>query len=277
MSNTSTFSILFPSKSIHGRLENRPGRFGNWGYPNTDGLGLLEYLNWAEDLNAEVILGVWDGISIGSYSNFPGWPVVPEDQLQPYIDDVVNEIEFIIGDPDTSEMGKLRASLGRHAPYKLEYIEVGNEDQFQEASYQAYRWPMFVNQLGAKFPQMKFIATSYPSLALQPAYKYSASSLPSSPANVLHADAHGRAVDFHMYASPNWFTNASFMFDEYPRNGTKYFIGEYAVTSTNDTDYLGLPENGRLVYPTLQGAAAEAAFLTGNERNADVVFANACE
>lgn len=159
------------------RLENRPGRFGNWGYPNTDGLGLLEYLNWAEDLNATVILDVWAGIAIGDYSYLPGWPVVPQDQLQPYIDEAINQIDFIIGDPVTSPGGRLRASLGRRAPYKLEYVEIGNEDNFQPASYQAYRWPMFVNQLSKRFPQIKFIATTLPSTALDPPYHYSESYL----------------------------------------------------------------------------------------------------
>jgi alpha-N-arabinofuranosidase len=125
-------------------------------------------------LSQTIILGIWDGISIGDYSYLPGWPTVPQDQLQPYIDDAANEIEFIIGDPDKTTYGRLRASLGRREPYSLKYVEVGNEDQFQQASYQAYRWPMFVNQLGAKYPQLEFLATSYPSLALQPAYKKSA-------------------------------------------------------------------------------------------------------
>ncbi|EIM91767.1 glycoside hydrolase [Stereum hirsutum FP-91666 SS1] len=237
-----------------GPLENRPGRLGNWEYPNTDGLGLLEYLNWAEDLNATVILGVWDGISIGDYSDLPDWPILPQDQLQPYIDDVVNEIEFITADAETNEWGALRASLGRAEPYALHYIEIGNEDQFQEDSYAAHRWNMFVTQLGAKFPDLVFIATSYPSLALDPAYTY---------------------IDYHMYNSPPWFLTNAFMFDEYPRNGTKYFVGEYAVTSTNDTEPLGVIGDGRFAYPTLQGAVAEAAFMTGMERNSDVVFAAA--
>ncbi len=97
-----------------------------------------------------------------------------------------------------------------------------------------------------------------------------------------------------MYNSPSWFTTNAFMFDEgnYPRNGTKWFIGEYAgknfsasfpeiytfqVTSTNDTNALGDLPSGRLPYPTLEGSAAEAAFMTGMERNSDVVFASSCE
>jgi alpha-L-arabinofuranosidase len=94
------------------------------GYPNTDGLGLMEYLNWAEDLNATVILGVWAGISIGDYSNLPGWPVVPEDQLQPYIDEVIHEIQFITDKANESTWGAWRASLGREEPYELKYVEM---------------------------------------------------------------------------------------------------------------------------------------------------------
>ncbi|KAF9011202.1 glycoside hydrolase superfamily [Cyathus striatus] len=237
-----------------GPLENRPGRTADWGYSNTDGLGLLEYLNWAEDLEAEPILGVWDGIATANYSDLSTWPIVPEEELQPYIDDVLNEIEFIVGDPKTTTYGKLRASLGRTEPYALRFIEIGNEDQFQPESYAAYRWKAFVTAISTKFPQMEFIATSLPSTALEPAYK---------------------KIDFHMYNSPSWFTTNAFLFDDYPRNGTQFFIGEYAVTSTNDSDNLGQFPTGRLPYPTLQGSVAEAAFMTGMERNSDVVFASA--
>ncbi|KAJ7194659.1 glycoside hydrolase [Mycena pura] len=250
----SSFATRWKWNETIGPLETRPGRVGDWGYPNTDGLGLLEYLNWVEDLGAEPILGVWDGISIANYSDLSTWPVVPEADLQPYVDDVLNELEFIVGDAKTTEGGKLRASLGRTEPYSLKFIEIGNEDQFQPTSYAAYRWNAFVSAISAKFPDMQFLATSMPTTALTPAYQ---------------------RIDFHQYNSPSWFTNNSFMFDDYPRNGTQWFIGEYAVTSTNDSDVLGSIPDGRLPYPTLQGAAAEAAFMTGMERNSDVVFASA--
>ena len=71
-----------------------------------------------------MLLGVWDGISIGDYSDLPGWPIVPQDELQPYIDDVIHEIEFITADAATNEWGALRASLGREQPYALKYIEM---------------------------------------------------------------------------------------------------------------------------------------------------------
>ncbi|KZT59017.1 glycoside hydrolase family 51 protein [Calocera cornea HHB12733] len=239
-----------------GPIENRPGRVGDWGYPNTDGLGLMEYLDWIEDLEAVPILGVWAGLSIGNYSDLPDWPVVPADELQPYIDDVINEIHFITDAEDSSELAKLRSQYGHPAPYNLTYIEVGNEDQFAPDSYQAYRWQMFVDGINASFPDLglQFLATSPPSVALNPPYL---------------------KIDFHQYATPGWFYNASYMFDTYPRNGTQWFMGEYAVTGTEVGCELGSPSCGRLLYPTLEGACAEAAFMTGMERNSDVVFASA--
>lgn len=118
---------------------------------------------------------------------------MPEDQLQPYIDDVINEIQFITDAANASEWGALRAQYGRTEPYALRYVEMyvsspsqsydittthrlcsGNEDMFQQASYAAYRWNMFVTQLGAKFPDLVYIATSLPSLTLDPPAYYSA-------------------------------------------------------------------------------------------------------
>jgi alpha-L-arabinofuranosidase len=73
-----------------------------------------------------VILGVWDGLSIGKYgsSGTSGFQTVPEEQLQPYIDDAINQIEFITADAETSQWGALRASYGRKEPYSLKYVEM---------------------------------------------------------------------------------------------------------------------------------------------------------
>ncbi|KAE9400941.1 glycoside hydrolase [Gymnopus androsaceus JB14] len=235
-----------------GPLEDRPGRIGTWSYPNTDGLGLLEYLNWAEDLGA---VRVWDGIALGNYTTLDGFTA--------YIDDVLNEIEFITGNTST-KWGQVRASLGREEPYALRFIEIGNEDQvalagstrpaFFCSKYAAYRWSAFVNAIGAEYPEMQFLATSLPSLALDPPYK---------------------RIDFHQYDTATFFETFAFFFDSYPRNSTRWFVGEYAVTSTNETNPLALLTQGRLLYPTLAGSTAEAAFMTGMERNSDVVFASA--
>ncbi|CEL54294.1 hypothetical protein RSOLAG1IB_06942 [Rhizoctonia solani AG-1 IB] len=232
-----------------GPLENRPGRQGDWGYANTDGLGLLEYLNWAEDIGAEPILGIWAGYALQGET-------VPESQLQPYIQDAINEIQFVTGDAKTNQWAKLRAQYGRTAPYKLKYIEIGNEDFFASNSYAQYRWKAFVNGLKAAFPDsgFEYIATTYPSTTLDPAYTF---------------------IDWHQYNIPQWFIDRALEYDTYTRNGTQVFVGEYAVTSTNASCIFGTPACGRLEYPTLQGAVAEAAYMTGFERNSDVVFASA--
>ncbi|KAF8735282.1 Alpha-L-arabinofuranosidase C-terminus, partial [Rhizoctonia solani] len=239
-----------------GPIENRPGRFADWGYPNTDGLGLMEYLNWAEDLGAEPILGVWAGLSIGDYADLSTFPVVPEAEIQPYVQEVINEIHFITGDAKTNEWAKLRAQYGHPEPYKLKYIEIGNEDFFGVDTYVKYRWRAFVTGLKAAFPDsgFEYLATSLPDTALDPAYTY---------------------LDFHQYNTPEWFIERALQYDTYPRNGTHLFIGEYAVTSTNSSCLLGEFSCGRLEYPTLQGAVAEAAYMTGLERNSDVIFASA--
>ncbi|CAE6512703.1 unnamed protein product [Rhizoctonia solani] len=232
-----------------GPFENRPGRQGDWGYVNTDGLGLLEYLDWAEDIGAEPILGIWAGYALGGET-------VPEAQIQTYVQDAINEIQFITGDANTNQWAKLRAQYGRTAPYKLKFIEIGNEDFFAAGSYASYRWKAFVDGLKAAFPNsgFEYLATTYPSTALNPAYTY---------------------IDWHQYNVPQWFIDRALEYDTYPRNGTQIFVGEYAVTSTNSSCIFGSPSCGRLEYPTLQGAVAEAAYLTGLERNSDVVFASA--
>lgn len=69
-------------------------------------------------------MGVWDGIAATNYSDLPDWPTVPEDELQPYIDDVINEIEFITANASSNQWGKLRASLGREEPYELKFVEM---------------------------------------------------------------------------------------------------------------------------------------------------------
>ncbi|KAB5590422.1 hypothetical protein CTheo_6139 [Ceratobasidium theobromae] len=215
--------------------------------------GLMEYLNWAEDIGAEPILGVWAGLSLSDSGSLP---VVPEANIQPYVQEAINEIHFITGDAQTNEWAKLRAQYGRTEPYKLKYIEIGNEDFFGADTYAKYRWKAFVTGIQAAFPNsgFEYLATTYPTTALNPQYTY---------------------LDYHRYDVPAWFIDHAVEYDTYPRNGTHLFIGEYAVTSTNSSCIYGTPACGRLSYPTLQGAVAEAAYMTGLERNSDVIFASA--
>ncbi|KAF8217818.1 glycoside hydrolase family 51 protein [Mycena galopus ATCC 62051] len=208
------------------------GRVGDWGYVNTDGLGLMEYLNWCEDVGMEAIMAIWSGFSLGGTS-------IAEDDLGPYIQQSMDQ------------GSALRASLGHPEPFPLTYVEVGNEDFFAPTTY-TYRWQEFVTTLQAEFPNLHFIATTdtfNPILSPNPLQ-----------------------YDVHVYQTPTWFAQNSFIYDGFERNATTYFEGEYAAISTNSSDIFGTPEDGRLTFPTMQSSTGEAAFMTGLERNADIVF-----
>ncbi|KAK7034673.1 hypothetical protein VNI00_012315 [Paramarasmius palmivorus] len=225
----------------------RPGRQGDWGYINTDGLGIYEYLLWCEDLDAEPIMGIYSGYSLQGMS-------IPEDELGPYIQQAADQINFVIGDPAESEAAALRASLGHPEPFNLRRVEVGNEDFFAPDTY-TYRWPAFVNALQEQFPDLAFMATTDvndPVLTPKPA-----------------------EYDVHVYQTPKWFSDNAFFYDDFERDGTLYFEGEYAAISLNSSDIFGSPATGRLLFPTMQSASGEAAFMTGLERNSDIVFAAA--
>ncbi|KAG1747441.1 glycoside hydrolase family 51 protein [Suillus lakei] len=240
-----SFSTRWQWNATVGNIIDRPGRMGDWGYINTDGLGLLEYMYLCEDMEMEPIMAVWAGYSLDGAS-------LPENELAPYIQQAIDQINFVIGDPATSKPAALRASLGHPEPFHLQYVEIGNEDFFSSESY-IYRWRDFADNLTATFPQLKLIATSYPfNPTLDPIPKQ---------------------YDNHVYQTPGWFAENAFYYDSVERNGTYYFEGEYAVVSTNASDIFGTPTNGRLVYPNMLGSSGEAAFMTGLERNSDIVFA----
>ncbi|TCD68736.1 hypothetical protein EIP91_009882 [Steccherinum ochraceum] len=228
-----------------GSLLDRPGRVGDWGYVNTDGLGILEYLTFFEDAKMEPIMAVWSGYALGGTQ-------LAENALAPYIAQARDQINFVIGDPKTSAPAALRASLGHPEPFALRYIEVGNEDFFAAGTY-PYRWHDIVGNLSAEFPQLQFIATTDtfdPILSPNPTQ-----------------------YDVHVYQTPGWFAQNAFMYDDFERNGTTYFEGEYAAISTNPNNIFGTPDQGRLLFPTMQSSSGEAAFMTGLERNSDIVFA----
>ncbi|KAJ6454677.1 glycoside hydrolase family 51 protein [Mycena sanguinolenta] len=230
-----------------GPLTERPGRIGDWTYANTDGLGLLEYLLWCEDMEMEPFMAVWDGYSLDGTS-------VTGAALEPFISEAIDQINFVIGDPATSEAAALRASLGRPEPFALTYVEIGNEDNVGRApGTYASRWNSIVTNLTATFPQLHFMATS------------STTTPVLTPAPQIY--------DIHLYQTPKFFSTDSFFYDSFARNGMTFFEGEYAATSTNSSNLFGTPDQGRLLWPTVAGSVGEAAFMTGLERNADIVFA----
>ncbi|KAL1668200.1 glycoside hydrolase superfamily [Schizophyllum commune] len=218
-----------------GSLLDRPGRPGTWGYINTDGLGIYEYLLWCEDAGMEPIMGVFAGYALDKTS-------VPEDQLQPYIQEAIDQIHFAVSDASANDAAALRASLGHPEPFNIRYIEIGNEDWISSQAtetYGAYRWNAYATALKAEFPDLQFIATS----------------LVSGPT----LDPSPTSYDVHDYRSPSWYQEQ--------RNGTTYFEGEYSCQTDRNGD--------RWAYPSVLSAISEGAYMTGLERNSDIVFAAA--
>ncbi|HEY3772277.1 MAG TPA: alpha-L-arabinofuranosidase C-terminal domain-containing protein [Solirubrobacteraceae bacterium] len=225
-----TIDTRFDWQTTVGPLTHRPGHFNSaWGYWSQDGMGLLEFLELAEELHAQPVLAVWAGYTLNG-------TVVAQDQLAPYVKSAVDELQFANG-PTTSYWGHQRALDGHPAPFNVQMVEIGNEDFFDTSgSYDAYRYPMFYDALHASDPSLKFIATEQ--VTSRPAY----------------------AVDDHYYNSdPSYFAQNAHLFDSMSRSGPKIIVGEYATTNGSPTG-------------TLADALGESAFLTGTERNADLVI-----
>lgn len=196
--------ICFPKP-----LQNRPGRQGVWTYPNTDALGLMEYMQWCIDMNMEPILAVWAGLALNGTT-------VTGSALDPYIDDILNELEFLLGDTSTTN-GALRAQYGRTDPYALTYVEVGNEDNLSGGcSTYADRFAAIYDAVHAKYPDLILIASTA-----------STSCLPSSMPN-------GTYTDIHHYLKPDEFVASFNEFDNAPRSGPGIMVGEYGSTTGND-------------------------------------------
>ncbi|CAL8110638.1 unnamed protein product [Orchesella dallaii] len=127
-----------------GDIAQRPGHMGPWGYYSSNGIGLLEYLEFAEDLNAESILCVYAGYSWYGDS-------IPPEEMGPFVDSALNEIEYVIGDTSTT-WGARRAADGHPEPFPLTYVEIGNED-WTSSDYHI-RYPIFYDAIRAKYPDL---------------------------------------------------------------------------------------------------------------------------
>ncbi|KAJ9299757.1 hypothetical protein DTO271G3_2641 [Paecilomyces variotii] len=218
-----------------GPLENRPGREGDWTYPNTDALGLDEYFYWCEDMDLEPVLGVWAGFSLDSGGGTP----LRGDALQPYIDDVLDELEYILGD-SSSQYGAWRvANIGRTEPWPLTMVEIGNEDNLGGgcASYPE-RFQRFHDAIKEEYPQLRIIASTSNSTCLP-------DPLPE-----------GVWTDYHNYNTPENFYDEFNFFDNVDRS-FPYFVGEYS--------------RWEIDWPNMQGSVSEAIWMLGMERNSDVV------
>ncbi|KAK1967177.1 alpha-L-arabinofuranosidase [Colletotrichum eremochloae] len=228
-------------KDTLGPLKDRPGFQGVWGYQQTHGLGLVEYLEWAQDMGLDVVIGVWAGLSLNG-------DVTAKEDLQPFIDDALDQIEFIRG-PVDSKWGARRAELGHPEPFTLEYVEVGNEDWLAGYpggwnSYKEYRFPMFMEAILAKYPDITVISSGA-----------------TSDADGYDIPAPGIG-DYHPYRTPDALVDEFDRFD----NDIGHIVGEVAATHPNG----GIGWDGNLMpFPWWIGTVGEAISLIGYERNAD--------
>ena len=214
-------------------------------YYQTFGLGFYEYFVLCEDLGAEPL----PILNCGMACQFNSGELAPMDKLDPYIQDALDLIEFANG-PVTSEWGGRRAALGHSAPFNLKMMGIGNE---QWGPQYIERYARFSEALRKKRPEIKLVGAAGPS----PDDERFAFAWPKM--RELKADI----VDEHSYAPPDWFFDNAKRYDSYDRAGPKVFMGEYAAQSVSTVS----PDNKN----TWRCALSEAAFLTGLERNADVV------
>jgi alpha-L-arabinofuranosidase len=220
-------------KKTIGDISQRPGHMNDaWGYWSTDGFGYEEFLQFCEDMGIQPLYGINCGLALGYNGDTNN--TVPASQLGAWVQDALDAIQYANGDTSTT-WGALRAANGHPAPFNLQYMEIGNENG---GAYYNTNYAMFYNAIKSNYPTMHIIACDW-------------GGIPSS--------APVEIEDQHYYASAGTFDSYATMYDNYNRAGPKVFIGEYAVTS------------GYGAYGNLTSALGEAAFMTGMERNSDIV------
>lgn len=233
-------------KKTIGPLVDRPTHPSPWGYHSSDGLGLLEFLEWCEDLKMQPVLAVYAGYALG------GEHVEPGDKLDPFVQDALDEIEYVSGSTAT-KWGAVRAQNGHPEPFKLTYVEVGNEDWFDRSNSYDGRFTQFFKAIKAKYPELQVIATA---------------PVKSAKPDVLDEHYYVRATQNFQsathYDPPSADSGAAAHwdnghFDKIDRKGPKIFVGEWATREGSPT-------------PNMGAALGDAAWMTGLERNSDLVI-----
>jgi alpha-N-arabinofuranosidase len=189
--------------------------------------GAAEFLEWCEDLKIQPVLAVYAGYSMKQEHVEPG----PD--LEPYVQDALDEIEYVTGSGST-KWGAERAKDGHPAPFPLTYVEIGNEDWFDRSNSYDGRFAQFFKAIKQRYPQLQLIATT--------------------PVKGVRPDV----IDDHYYRTANEFFNDTHHYDKTDRNGPKIFVGEWATRE-------GAPT------PNMGAALGDAAWMTGMERNSDLI------
>jgi len=215
-------------KKTIGEPVDRPTHPSPWGYQSSDGMGLLEFLGWCEDLAMQPVLAVYAGFAL------KGEHISPGADLEPYVQDALDEIEYVSGGTNT-KWGAERAKNGHPAPFQLKYVEIGNEDQFDKSGSYDGRYSQFYKAIKAKYPDLQIIATDKVT-SIKP-----------------------DVIDDHYYKRKEEFFSDVTHYDKTDRNGPKIFVGEWATLE-------GAPT------PNFGATLADAAWMTGMERNSDIII-----
>lgn len=249
-----TLETRYNWKNSVGPVENRPVNQNRWHYTfrhrlfpdyyQSYGLGFYEFFCFAEQIGAEPLPVVSCGLACQFQNDSTAHCSMEE--LQTYIDDALDLIEFANGDSSTT-WGKVRAEMGHPAPFNLKYLGIGNEQWGEEF---IVRFEPFLKAVRAKHPEIQVVGTSGPSASGE-RFDYLWQEM-----RRLGVDL----VDEHYYAPETFFTENADRYDNYPRTGPKVFAGEYACHGANGKKF-----------NHFNASLLEAAFMTGLERNADVV------
>jgi alpha-N-arabinofuranosidase len=241
-----TLATRYDWKKTIGPLERRPGHPSCWGYRSSDGLGLIEFLEWCEDLKMEPVLAVYAGYNLNHTHIEPG------PALQPFVQDALDEIEYA-ADGVSTKWGAARARDGHPAPFKLRYVEIGNEDWFDNSGSYDARFAQFFDAIKSKYPNLQCISTVGNE---HPAEQRVHSRKPD-------------LLDEHYYSSAREFDKVSpTKWDNYDASGPRIFVGEWAAYEKYvpwESPAWKLPPT-----PSLRSALADAAWMCGMERHSDL-------
>lgn len=243
-----TIETRFEWKDTIGPIEERHGHPCPWGYRSTDGMGLLEFLEWCEDMKAEPVLAVYAGYSLKHVHVNPG----PD--LEPFVQDALDEIEYVTGGANTA-WGARRVKDGHPAAFPLHYVEIGNEEWFDKSGSYQQRFAQFRDAIKARYPQLKTISTIGN----------------DQPEKLRVHTVTPDMTDEHYYRSADEFLHMSPDYARlYDRNGPEIFVGEWAAYETSFPPWDRRSQNLSPT-PVMKSAIGDAAFMAAMERNSDLI------
>ncbi len=235
---------IYHWKNTIGPLHERKGNFNIWGYHQSVGLGFYEYFQFCEDIGAEPLPVLAAGVPCqnSSHGGDGQQGGIPWDQMDEYLQELLDLIEWANGDPKTSALAKMRADAGHPKPFNLKYFGIGNEDLISDVFTERYNY--LCRGIREKHPEITVVGTVGPFFEgsdYQEGWRVA-------------KQEKLEIVDEHYYNNPGWYINNQNFYDKYERGTTKVYLGEYASRGNN-----------------LENALAEGLHITNLERNGDVV------